>query len=95
MLALVMVFGLTVNVSAATTENIQVQLSPDITVKYNGEAQTMSDVNGNPVYPLLNGGTTYLPVRAVSNMLGVDVEWDGAAQTVILKPTSRSNSANG
>lgn len=84
MLALVMIFGLTVNVSAATTQNIKVQLSPNITVKYNGEIQSMTDVNGTPVYPLLNGGTTYLPVRAVSNMLGVDVDWDGATQTVIL-----------
>lgn len=83
-LALVMVFGLTVNVSAATTQNIKVQLSSNITVKYNGEIQSMTDVNGTPVYPLLNGGTTYLPVRAVSNMLGVDVDWDGATQTVIL-----------
>lgn len=83
-LALVMVFGLTVNVSAATTRNIKVQLSSNITVKYNGEIQSMTDVNGTPVYPLLNGGTTYLPVRAVSNMLGVDVDWDGATQTVIL-----------
>lgn len=83
-LALVMVFGLTIEASAANTQNITVQLSPGITVKYNGEIQSMADVNGTPVYPLLNGGTTYLPVRAVSNMLGVDVDWDGATQTVIL-----------
>ena len=72
-LALVMVFSLTVNASAATAENIQVQLSPNITVKYNGTIQNMADVNGTPVYPLLYGGTTYLPVRAVANMLGVNV----------------------
>ena len=83
-LALVMVFSLTVNASAATAENIQVQLSPNITVKYNGTIQNMADVNGTPVYPLLYGGTTYLPVRAVANMLGVNVGWDGATQTVIL-----------
>ena len=83
-LALVMVFSLTTGASAAGAENVKVQLSPNITVTYNGEPQTMADVNGNPVYPILNGGTTYLPIRAVGNMLGLDVDWDGATQTVIL-----------
>lgn len=95
MLALVMVFSLTTGAGAANTQNIKVQLSPDITVKYNGEVQTMADVNGNPVYPLFNGGTTYLPVRAVSNMLGLNVDWDGATQTVYLaQPRSNGTSAN-
>ena len=49
MLALVMICGLTINASAATTESIKVQLSPDITVKYNGEVQSMTDVNGTPL----------------------------------------------
>lgn len=89
-LALVMVFGLTVNASAASAQNIKVQLSPNITVKLNGEAQTMADVNGNPVYPVLNGGTTYLPVRAVSGMLGIGVDWDGATQTVLLDTSKKT-----
>ncbi len=84
-LALVMVFSLTVSANAAAPETVTVQLSPNITVKLNGEVQTMTDVNGNPVYPVLYGGTTYLPIRAVGNMLGLDVDWDGDAQTVILE----------
>ncbi len=84
-LALVIVLGLTVSASAAAPETVKVQLSPNITVKLNGEVQTMTDVNGNPVYPVLYGGTTYLPIRAVGNMLGLDVDWDGATQTVILE----------
>ncbi len=84
-LALVMVFSLTVSANAAAPETVTVQLSPNITVKLNGEVQAMTDVNGNPVYPVLYGGTTYLPIRAVGNMLGLDVDWDGATQTVILE----------
>ncbi len=84
-LALVMVLGLSVSANAAAPETVTVQISPNITVKLNGEVQTMADVNGNPVYPVLYGGTTYLPIRAVGNMLGLDVDWDGATQTVILE----------
>jgi len=84
-LALVMVLGLTVSASAAETETVTAQLSPNITVRLDEEVQTMTDVNGNPVYPVLYGGTTYLPIRAVGTMLGLDVDWDGATQTVILE----------
>ena len=83
-LALTLILGLATGASAATVENIKVQLRPDVTVKLNGNTQVMTDANGNPVYPIMNGGTTYLPVRAVSNMLGVGVDWDGATQTVLL-----------
>ena len=63
---------------------IQALLSPDITVVYNGEAQSMKDAEGNPVYPILYNGTTYLPVRAVSGMLGLPVDWIGDTRTVVL-----------
>jgi len=39
---------------------------------------------GNPVYPIIYNGTTYLPIRAVSNMLDIPVAWDATTKTVIL-----------
>lgn len=87
-LALVMVLGLTAGASAATATNVKVLLSPDIIVKFNGFVQSMEDVNGDPVYPVLYDGTTYLPVRAVSDMLGLQVDWDGATRTVLLDKPS-------
>ncbi len=91
--ALVIVLGLTISASAAAPETVKARFSPNITVKLNGEVQTMMDVNGNPVYPVTYSGTTYLPVRAVSNMLGVKVDWDGATQTVILEKTDGKTTA--
>ena len=89
LLAMVMVCSLMVSAGAAEAqEEISAYLSYDITVTYNGEAQTMTDAAGNTVYPVSYNGTTYLPVRAVSNMLGVAVEWDGTTQTVILSDST-------
>lgn len=42
------------------------------------------DVNGNAVYPFIENGTTYLPVRAVGEAFGKDVQWDGDSRTVSL-----------
>lgn len=43
-----------------------------------------TDANGKPVDVLLYDGTTYLPVRAVSQALGQNVAWDGKTQSVFV-----------
>jgi len=74
----VAVFG-----SSLTTE-IKAILSKEVNVKYQGEIQVMKDGAGNVVYPIMYNGTTYLPIRAVSNMLDIPVNWDASTKTVIL-----------
>lgn len=84
-IALALVCGLTIGASAADTiKEIKAYLDYGITVKYNGETQTLKDASGSTVYPITYNGTTYLPVRAVSNMLGLAVDWDQATKTVLL-----------
>ncbi len=68
--------------AASNLQSITAYLNKGVTVKYNGVEQSMTDANGNRVYPITYNGTTYLPARSVSNMLGVDVTWDGANNTV-------------
>lgn len=73
--------------AAGGLEQIQAYLNRDITIKLDGQTQTMYDAKGNRVYPISYNGTTYVPIRAVSNMLGIDVEWDGANNSVLLGKT--------
>ena len=90
-LLLTMVVSLAVGATAAgTLQEIKAYLNSGITIKYNGEAQVMTDAQGARVYPITYNGTTYVPIRAVSNMLDVKVDWDQASQTVLL-----GNPANG
>lgn len=56
----------------------------NIKIELNGEKLTPQDALGNPVEPFAVNGTTYLPVRAVGTALGLEVEWDGATNTVKL-----------
>ena len=49
----------------------------NIGIFINGREVTPTDANGNIVEPFIYGGTTYLPVRAISEALGQEVTWDG------------------
>ena len=56
----------------------------NIKITLDGEEITPTDVNGKSTEPFIIDGTVYLPLRAVSEALGLDVEWDGEANTVKL-----------
>lgn len=58
-----------------------------IKVVINNQEITPCDANGNPTEPFIvdSEGTTYLPVRAVAGALGLDVGWEDATSTVVLK----------
>ncbi len=42
------------------------------------------DATGQVVEPFIVNGTTYLPVRAISNAFGQEVEWDGETQSIYI-----------
>lgn len=50
----------------------------DIKVTHNGTAKTLS------TEPFLVDGSTYVPLRAVSEILGADVKWDNNTSTVAI-----------
>lgn len=84
-LALALLCGVTIGASAAGgLQEITAYLSSGITVTMDGEAQTFLDADGTRVYPVVYNGTTYLPIRAVAGLVGLDVDWDQATQTVKL-----------
>ena len=54
----------------------------NIKLVINGIQTVPKDVTGKVVEPFIYDGTTYLPVRAVSEALGYNVSWDGNTRTV-------------
>jgi len=62
----------------------------NIKIVLNGNSVMPTDANGHYVEPFAIDGTTYLPVRAIANALGLGVGWDGENNTVILT-TDASN----
>lgn len=94
-LALALVLSLTTGASAAQpkAEQVAASISYNITVEFNGEAKALSNVNGQQVYPVLYGGTTYVPIRAIGYLLGLKVDWDQATRTVLLDKPSYNEAA--
>ena len=91
-----MIIGLTLVATLvfASSGLITKQLSYDnIKIELDGKEIVPKDANGNYVEPFTIDGTTYLPVRAVSGALGLNVDWDDKTNTVLLSTKQSKPSA--
>ena len=96
LLSAFLLMGLATGVFAFTqsrNENITVTFN-NIGIEVNGQRINPTDAAGAAVEPFIWGGTTYLPVRAVSETFGMDVRWDAATQTVHLEGTPSLQTSN-
>lgn len=78
-----LVYTLGVPALAATIKQINVAYS-DIKITLNGQEIIPRDANGRIVEPFSVDGTIYLPIRAISETMGLNVTWDRVMNTVIL-----------
>ncbi len=62
----------------------------NITITLDGKHIDPRDAQGTPVEPFIIDGTTYLPVRAISEALGLYVSWDSGTNTVTLNTPASS-----
>jgi hypothetical protein len=88
----IVIFALSLT-AVASSSVVEVTVDPGVTIAFNGQAQDMFDANGNRVYPIMYNGTTYLPVRAISNIAGLPIEWDNATRTVKISSPDGSTPA--
>ena len=70
--------------AAGGLQEIRAYLNSNITLKLDGEAQVLTDASGVRTYPITYNNTTYLPIRSIGTLLGVEVGWDQATQSVLL-----------
>lgn len=62
----------------------------EVNVYYDGVLTTLSDASGFIVRPFIKDGTTYVPLRGVSELLGCDVEWNGNDKIIKIFHTGAS-----
>ena len=66
---------------AANTYQKSINVEYGISVSFNNKNLSMTDVNGNSVQAFVYQGTTYVPIRAVSNAFGADISYDSTSNT--------------
>ena len=69
---------------AVTLEAKSISVSSGIKITVDGSEFIPVDSEGVPVEVFLYNGTTYLPVRGISNLFGLGIEWDGESKSVYL-----------
>ena len=84
-LTMLLVMSMVVGASAYSGKVTKELTYNNISVTLDGKELDLRDVQGNSVEPFIFDGTNYLPVRALSEALGLDVEWDGGTNTVVLR----------
>ncbi|MBQ3403896.1 MAG: hypothetical protein IJG63_00555, partial [Oscillospiraceae bacterium] len=70
--------------SFAASVTKAIEITTGIAVYVNNEYVEPKDVNGNPVDVFVYKGTTYLPIRAVANALGLPVDYDAKTHTALI-----------
>lgn len=89
-LATVFCAGLIGTASASVGQRTMVADYQNIRITLDGVELTPTDANGNIVEPFSVDGTTYLPVRAIGNAMGLGVNWDGSTGTVVLSTPTQA-----
>lgn len=79
-----LVFSLAGGALAKTAKELITVDYCDIQIIIDGTLLTPTDVNGTPVEPFAYNGTTFLPVRAIAEAAGYDVDWTQETHTVTL-----------
>jgi len=86
LLSALFLLGLIAGAAASgAIREIKAQLRPDFTVKVDGKVREFKNVNGEVVEPILYDGTTYLPLRAIGELMGKRVYWYENEKLIELK----------
>lgn len=92
MLVALLLFHLASPALAVGLEKL-IEVSTGISIYVDDVKLDARDSAGNPVEPFVYNGTTYLPVRAVSEALGKNVQWDGSTRSVFIGKHGESGSS--
>ena len=93
--ACAMALSAALTVSAFAATKVTATLRPDVTVRIDGVTCDFYNAQGKEVHPIIYNGTTYIPLRAVGELMGKNVNWDGTTGTASLGGTRTTGNVTG
>ncbi len=72
---------------AQAADTVTARLRPDYTIIIDDAERDFYNAAGQQVHPVAYDGTTYLPVRAIGELMGRNVDWNESTKTVTLSGT--------
>lgn len=76
--------------ASSTLESITASLNHNLSIEISGKAYKPTGPNGEALSPIIYQGTTYLPVRSISEALNTDVNYDSGNNKISITPKSAS-----
>lgn len=84
-LTITILVSFTIGVYANDAINyVQAAINSNVSLKFNDKKITPVNVDGNEVPILMYEGSSYLPVRSIASIAGLNVGWDGETSTILL-----------
>ena len=83
-LTLLIAIALSTTALASTLSKKTIDVYTGVEIYVDGVAMQPTDSEGKPVETFIYNGTTYVPLRAVSQSLNYAVNWDGANRRVYI-----------
>lgn len=90
----VLAAALVVPAFGAAIRTADAQLRSDFTIVVDGDEVDFKTASGDAVYPILYEGNTYLPLRAIGELMGKNVNWDEKNKVVTISGTRNSVSSD-
>lgn len=87
-----MLFGMSISGWASSQlQEIKAYLNGELKIRMDGQVVPLQDGNGDEVLPVTYEGTTYLPIRSISQLLDIDVHYDSQAKEVLLGESAQTD----
>lgn len=67
-----------------TPQYVNAYLCSNIKIYVNGKLTTLKDNNGNSLYPIIYNDSTYLPVRALSEIFNKEINWENQNKSIVI-----------
>lgn len=95
-MALVLISAMTMPALAdSVSKRVDATLRSDYKIVLDGKEMNFKQSDGASALALVYDGTTYLPLRAIGEALGKDVDWNGKTKTITLTSTTDADGTQG